>query len=103
YELLTGRTPFDPKELMRQGIDEIRRTIREQEPQTPSMFLKTMAEDTRASVALHRHSDPSTLGDLLRGDLDWIVMKAVEKDRVRRYETAKGLADDIERYFASEP
>ncbi len=103
YELLTGRTPFDPEELMRQGLDEIRRTIREVEPQTPSMFLKTMAQATRASVAQRRQSDPAKLSKLVRGDLDWIVMKALEKDRARRYETASGLAKDIERHLASEP
>ena len=88
---------------MKQGLDEIRRTIREVEPQTPSMFLKTMADETRAAVAQRRQSDPHKLTKLLRGDLDWIVMKALEKDRGRRYETAKGLADDIERHLVSEP
>lgn len=103
YELLTGRTPFDPEELMRHGIDEIRRVIREQDPQTPSGFLKTMPPDQRKSVADHRRSDPAKLTNLLRGDLDWILMKALEKDRARRYATAIGLAKDIERHLASEP
>ncbi len=103
YELLTGRTPFDPEELMRKGHDEIRRTIREQEPQTPSMFLKTMAAERCATVAQHRQSDPAALSKIVRGDLDWIVMKALEKDRTRRYETANGLAMDIQRHLASEP
>ena len=103
YELLTGRTPFDPEELMRQGLDEIRRTIREQEPQTPSMFLRTMALDLRTSVAHHRHADSAKLIGQIRGDLDWIVMKALEKDRTRRYETASGLASDIQRHLQSEP
>ena len=103
YELLTGRTPFDPGELMRKAHDEIRRVIREQDPQTPSMFVHTMAADIRANVALHRQSDPAKLAGFLRGDLDWIVMKALEKDRVRRYETAKDLAADIERHLATEP
>ena len=66
YELLTGRTPFDPEVLMKQGLDEIRRTIREQEPQTPSMFLKTMAEATRVTVAQRRQSDPAKLAGFLR-------------------------------------
>ena len=103
YELLTGRTPFDPEELMRHGLDEIRRVIREQEPQTPSMFFHTMAVDLRTNVAQHRQSDPAKLTSQLRGDLDWIIMKALEKDRTRRYETANGLAKDIERHLASEP
>ena len=103
YELLTGRTPFDPGELMRKAHDEIRRVIREQDPQTPSMFVRTMAADLRANVALHRQSDPAKLAGFLRGDLDWIVMKALDKDRSRRYETANGLAMDIQRHLASEP
>ncbi len=103
YELLTGRTPFDPEELMRQGLDEIRRTIREQEPQTPSMFVRTLALDARTSVAQHRQTDGAKLVGLIRGDLDWIVMKALEKDRARRYETANGFARDIQRHLENEP
>ena len=102
YELLTGRTPFDPEELMRKAHDEIRRVIREQEPQTPSLFVHTMAADLRTNVAQRRQSDPAKLSGLLRGDLDWIVMKALEKDRTRRYETANGLAMDIQRHLANE-
>ena len=97
YELLTGRTPFDPEALMRAGLDEIRRIIREQEPPKPSTALQTMAADVRANVAQHRQADGAKLARLLRGDLDWIVMKALEKDRTRRYETANGLALDIQR------
>ena len=103
YELLTGRTPFDPEELMQKGYDEIRRAIREQEPQTPSLFLKTMGAERRATVAQHRQSDPAALTKIVHGDLDWIVMKALEKDRTRRYETANGLAMDIQRHLANEP
>ena len=103
YELLTGRTPFDPEELMKQGLDEIRRTIREQEPQTPSAFVGTMAGELRMRTAQHRQTESAKLVTLLRGDLDWIVMKALEKDRARRYETANGLALDIKRHLASEP
>jgi serine/threonine protein kinase len=103
YELLTGRTPFDPEELMRQGLDEIRRTIREQEPQTPSMFVRTMALDRRTAIARHRHADGAKLIGQIRGDLDWIVMKALEKDRSRRYDTANGLAADLKRHLNNEP
>ena len=103
YELLTGRTPFDPRALMRQGLDEIRRTIREQEPQKPSTFLSTIALERRTTVAQHRQSDATKLPGLIRGDLDWIVMKALAKDRSGRYETANGLAMDIQRHLADEP
>ena len=103
YELLVGRTPFDPAELMKKGVDEIRRTIREEEPQTPSMFVRTMAADLRTSVAQHRQSDGAKLIGQIRGDLDWIVMKALEKDRTRRYETPSGFATDIQRHLHSEP
>ncbi len=103
YELLTGRTPFDPEELMRKGCDEIRRTIREQEPQQPSTALSTMTAEARSTIAQHRQSDGAKLIGEIRGDLDWIVMKALEKDRTRRYETANGLALDIRRHLDSEP
>jgi serine/threonine protein kinase len=103
YELLTGRMPFDADALMKAGYDEMRRIIREEEPQTPSMSLRTMAAETRANVARHRNSDPLALTKLVHGDLDWIVMKALEKDRSRRYESATSLAHDIERHLANEP
>src|SRR5215207_1166079 len=103
YELLTGRTPFDPETLMRQGLDEIRRTIREQEPKKPSTFVETMSLEVRAAVARHRQAEAAKLVGVIRGDLDWIVMKAIEKDRNRRYETANGFAKDIERHLAHEP
>ncbi len=103
YELLTGRTPFDPKDLMSQGLDEIRRTIREQEPKKPSTFIQTMAFALRTTVGQHRQLDGAKLAGLIRGDLDWIVMKALEKDRARRYGTAASFAGDIQRHLDNEP
>ena len=103
YELLTGRTPFDPKELLQAGLDEMRRRIREEEPMRPSTRLRTMADADLTEVAQHRHSDPAKLSRFIRGDLDWIVMKCLEKDRTRRYETANGLAMDIRRHLSNEP
>jgi hypothetical protein len=103
YELLVGRTPFDPEALMRAGLDEIRRVIREQEPPKPSTALQTMAAEARAGVAQHRQADGAKMARLLSGELDWIVMKALEKDRARRYETANGFAEDIRRFLANEP
>jgi serine/threonine protein kinase len=103
YELLTGKTPFDPKTLVEAGIDAMRRTIREKEPPRPSTCLSTMLEADLTTVAKHRHAEPLRLIHQLRGDLDWIVMKCLEKDRTRRYETANALALDIQRYLHSEP
>ena len=103
YELLTGRPPFDPKELLQSGFDEMRRTIREKEPERPSTRLSTMLEADLTTVAQRRHSDAPKLIHMLRGDLDWIVMKALEKDRTRRFETANGLAMDIQRHLNNEP
>jgi serine/threonine protein kinase len=103
YELLTGQPPFDPKELLRQGLDEIRRTIREVEPPRPSTRLSTLAAATLSDVAEHRHTEAPRLMSLIRGDLDWIVMKCLEKDRTRRYETANGLAADLRRHLNQEP
>jgi tetratricopeptide (TPR) repeat protein/tRNA A-37 threonylcarbamoyl transferase component Bud32 len=103
YELLTGRTPFDPKELLAAGLDALRQTIREKEPVRPSTRLSTMLAADLSGVARHRQSEPGKLASLIRGDLDWIVMKALEKDRTRRYETANSLAMDLERYLKTEP
>src|SRR5690349_10956576 len=103
YELLTGRTPFDPSELLQSGLDEMRRTIREKEPDRPSTRLNTMAEGELTTVAKHRHTEAPRLIHLVRGDLDWIVMKCLEKERMRRYETANGLASDIQRHLNNEP
>src|SRR5436309_1181751 len=83
--LLTGATPYDVKSLRKAGFDEIRRIIREVDPPRPSTRLSLNA-DTLASVAAQRHIEPRKLVTILRGDLDWIIMKAMEKDRARRYE-----------------
>ncbi len=102
YELLTGTTPFDPSELRRAAFDEIQRIIREVEPPKPSTRVSAL-KDTLASVAAHRRTEPARLPGLIRGDLDWIVMKCLEKDRTRRYETANGLGLDVQRHLAGEP
>lgn len=101
YELLTGTTPFDIKSLLNAGYAEIQRIIREEEPPTPSTRLSTMKGEL-PSVAALRKTEPTRLTRLVRGDLDLIVMKCLEKDRARRYDTANGLAADIQRYLAGE-
>ena len=103
YELLTGTTPVDKERLKQAAFDEVRRIIREEEPPRPSTRLSTMGERARRTVCAHRKCDPKSLGRLVRGELDWIVMKALEKERSRRYETAIGLARDVERHLADEP
>ena len=129
YELLTGTTPFDPKRLHSAALNELQRIIREEEPDKPSIRLSEMSrqsgtgvssvsdekdgphgQDDRTTqkssiqyIAMHRRAEPSALSKLLRGDLDWIVMKAMEKDRTRRYETANALAKDVERHLLHEP
>ena len=103
YELLTGRTPFDTQKLLEQGYEAVMRTVREVEPPKPSTRLITLAEEELSAVAAQRGSEPAKLGRLIRGDLDWIVMKAIEKDRTRRYETANDFARDIQRHLGSEP
>jgi tetratricopeptide (TPR) repeat protein len=103
YELLTGRTPFDAKRLAEGGVDEIRRIIREEEPPSPSTRISTLDASEQTTVARRRGSEPPKLIHTVRGDLDWIVMKAMEKDRTRRYETANGLAMDIIRFLGNEP
>src|SRR3954452_11871971 len=103
YELLTGRTPFDPEALARAGYEEIRRVIREQDPPRPSTALDTMAADALTVTAQHRHTEAPKLLHAIRGDLDWIVMKCLEKDRTRRYETANEVAADLRRHMALEP
>ena len=103
YELLTGKTPFDANALLQAGLDAMRRTIREVEPPKPSARLSTMLDAERATTASHRQTESPKLIHLLKGDLDWIVMKALEKDRTRRYETANGLAVDVQRHLSNEP
>jgi len=103
YELLTGKTPFDSKELLEAGLDAMRRTILEKEPERPSTKLSTMVEGELTTTAKRRHTDAPKLISDVRGDLDWIVMKCLEKDRARRYETANGLASDLQRHLDQEP
>ena len=101
YELLTGTTPFDRHRLRSVAFDELLRIIREEEPPKPSTRVSTI--DTLASIAANRRIDPHRLGRVLRGDLDWVVMKAIDKDRARRYETANALMEDVQRYLMDEP
>jgi len=101
YELLTGTTPIDRKRLGQGALFEILRIVREEEPPRPSARLSS--SEALASIAATRNTEPARLTKLVRGELDWIVMKCLEKDRSRRYETANGLAHDIERYLADEP
>ncbi|MCF7786206.1 MAG: protein kinase [Prosthecobacter sp.] len=103
YELLTGCTPFDQKKLQEAGEQEIRRVIGEEVPAKPSAVLAAMPRETAAKIAAGQQSSPAMLMTALREDLDWIVMKAMQKDRNQRYETANGLAMDVERYLMSEP
>ncbi len=101
YELLTGTTPFDKERLQTAAFDEIRRIIREEEPPRPSTRFSTLGEVT-ATLSANRKSDPRRLSQLFRGELDWIVMKALEKDRNRRYESASAFVADVERYLNDE-
>ena len=100
YELLTGTTPHDRKRMRSAAFYEILRIIREEEPLKPSMRLSTI--ETLPSVAANRNTEPRKLSTAVRGELDWIVMKALEKDRARRYESASGFADDVRRYLNDE-
>src|SRR5215472_4134676 len=102
YELLTGTTPFDKERLQTAAYDEILRIIREEEPAKPSTRISTLGQ-AATGVSARRQSDPRRLTQLCRGELDWIVMKALEKDRNRRYETASAFAADVQRYLADEP
>jgi eukaryotic-like serine/threonine-protein kinase len=102
YELLTGKTPFDQKQLVEAGLDAMRQIIREQEPPRPSTRLSTMLEGELSTTASRQQSDGRRLIHLLRGDLDWVVMKCLEKDRARRYVTATDLASDVQRHLRNE-
>jgi Flp pilus assembly protein TadD len=103
YELLTGRTPFDQKQLMQAGIDGMRKMIREVDPVRPSTRINSLSGEERTTTAQRRQTEGPKLIHMLRGDLDWIAMKCLEKDRTRRYETANGLAMDLQRYLSNEP
>jgi serine/threonine protein kinase/Tfp pilus assembly protein PilF len=102
YELLTGTTPFDKERLQDAGYDEMRRIIREEEPPKPSTRISTLGQ-AATTLSTQRRSDPKRLSQLFRGELDWVVMKALEKDRNRRYESANALAHDLGRYLRDEP
>jgi serine/threonine protein kinase len=102
YELLTGSTPLERARLKQAALDELLRIIREEEPPRPSTRLSQSGE-ALATISARRRTEPAKLGQVVRGELDWIVMKALEKDRTRRYETANGLARDVERYLKDEP
>jgi serine/threonine protein kinase len=103
YELLTGGTPFAHERVHEVAYDEIRRMIREDEPPSPSSRISTLNQAAAATVSACRKTEPARLSRQVRGDLDWIVMKALEKDPARRYQTANDLARDIQRYLSSDP
>jgi tetratricopeptide (TPR) repeat protein len=102
YELLTGTTPFDGERLKNAGYDEMRRILREDEPSRPSTRLSTLQHARLSTIAEQRGVEPHRLSRNLRGELDWIVMKALEKDRDRRYESASAFAADVQRYLNDE-
>ncbi len=103
YELVTGHTPFDAKELNKVGLDEMRSILREREPLRPSARLAALSLDDQLVEANKRNTDPASLFSAVRSDLDWIIVKALEKDRSRRYETANSLAMDVLRHLNDEP
>src|SRR3954465_11571853 len=102
YELLTGSTPLDRERLREVAYAEILRMIKEEEPPRPSTRLSDSGK-ALASISAQRHTEPAKLSKLLRGELDWIVMKALEKARNRRYENASGLGRDVQRHLNDEP
>jgi len=103
YEILTGRTPFDQNKLLEAGLDGMRKMIREIEPLRPSTRINSLKVEERTTTAERRQTEPLRLVRLLRGDLDWIVMRCLEKDRTRRYDTANDVALDLQRYLEHEP
>jgi WD40 repeat protein/serine/threonine protein kinase len=103
YELLTGTTPLNKERLKSAAFDEVRRIIREDDPPRPSVRLSTLGQQAGRSISAHRKNDVQQLRRIVRGELDWIVMKALEKERARRYETASAFASDVERYLRDEP
>src|SRR5579863_6327225 len=103
YELLTGTTPFDTRELLKAGFDEVRRVIRDEEPARPSTRLSTLMKADAENFSKRHGTAPPRLIRELEGELDWIVMRALEKDRARRYATAHGLGVDVGRYLSGEP
>ena len=102
YELLTGTTPFDEERLRSAGYKEMQRIILEEEPLRPSKRLSTMGDEL-TGISSHRGVEPQRLQQLLRGELDWIVMRSLEKERGQRYESASALAADVERFTRREP
>ena len=103
YELLTGRTPFESGKLPEAGYDSILRSIRETEPLKPSTRLSSLSADDLNCIAQQRRAEPGRLNRAIRGELDWIVMRALDKDRNRRYASAEGLAQDLRRYLRHQP
>jgi len=102
YELLTGHTPLDTTDWLELGVEELRRRVCDREPLSPSAKLKTLNNEDLTKTARRRHVEPPRLVSQLRGDLDWIVLKCLEKDRTRRYATANALAVDVEHYLQEE-
>jgi serine/threonine protein kinase/WD40 repeat protein len=102
YELLTGTTPLNPEQIRKAAIDEVRRLICDEEPQRPSTRISSLG-DTATEISSRRKTEPDKLRQMLRSELDWIVLKALEKDRTRRYDTVNGLAADVRRYLGDEP
>jgi serine/threonine protein kinase/tetratricopeptide (TPR) repeat protein len=102
YELLTGTTPFESVRLKQVGFDEMRRVIREEDPPRPSQRVSTLETSARSTLSEQRRTDARTFDSMLRGELDWIVIKALEKDRNRRYESASAFAADVQRYLDDE-
>src|SRR5262249_468918 len=101
YELLTGTTPFDKERLQEADYEEVGRIIREEEPPRPTTRITTLGQ-AATTISSHRKSDPKRLSKVLRGELDWIVMMALEKDRNRRYESASAFGADVRRYLTDE-